>query len=187
MVFFPSYKMLEDVMQIYEDEFSVDFVTCMAQTPSMSEQERESFLREFETQGRTLVAFCILGGVFSEGIDLIGERLIGVLIVGCGLPQVGNEREILKNFYDAKGESGFDYAYRYPGMNKVQQAAGRVIRTAQDIGAIVLLDDRFAKREYRELFPVEWADASCTSLARVEQELGGFWNKFSENLPGDKS
>ncbi|MBQ0000491.1 MAG: ATP-dependent DNA helicase [Clostridiales bacterium] len=178
MVFFPSYKMLEDVYDIYEQEFSVNWVRTMRQQPSMSEQEREFFLSEFRSQKDTLVGFCIMGGIFSEGIDLIGDRLIGVLIVGTGLPQVGNEREILKNYYDKNGENGFDYAYRFPGMNKVQQAAGRVIRTREDVGVILLLDDRFGQREYKNLFPVEWSDAMQTSIRRVEQELKGFWDGF---------
>ena len=90
----------------------------------MNEREREEFLEEFSVQDKTLVAFCVLGGVFSEGIDLLGEKLIGAIIVGTGLPQIGTQREILKEYYDRRGENGFDYAYRYPGMNKVLQAAG---------------------------------------------------------------
>ena len=177
MVFFPSYKMLEEVYDIYESEFSVDWVSCVIQNPSMNERERESFLMEFKERKDTLVGFCIMGGIFSEGIDLAGERLIGVLIVGTGLPQIGNEREILKNYYDEKGENGFDYAYRYPGMNKVQQAAGRVIRTREDVGIIALLDERFAHREYQNLFPVEWQDARRTTLPRLEAELQSFWTE----------
>jgi Rad3-related DNA helicase len=180
MVFFPSYKMLTDVLSVYEEEFSVDWVRCIVQTPSMQEGERESFLKEFEKQDGTLLAFCIMGGIFSEGIDLIGEKLIGVMIVGCGLPQIGTERDILKNYYDEKGENGFDYAYRYPGMNKVLQAAGRVIRTQEDTGIILLLDDRFALWEYRNLFPVEWADARTTSLSHLTDEVKEFWQRFPQ-------
>lgn len=179
MVFFPSYKMLEDVYQIYEEEFSVDWVKCILQRPSMSEQERESFLDEFENHENrkdTMLAFCIMGGIFSEGIDLIGDKLIGVMVIGTGLPQVGNEREILKQYYDQSGENGFDYAYRYPGMNKVLQAAGRVIRTNTDTGVILLLDERFSRREYRELFPAEWEDVRSFDLKQVQQELKDFWN-----------
>lgn len=180
MIFFPSYKMLEDVYQIYEEEFSVDWIRCVSQRVSMNEMEREFFLQEFTEQKETLLGFCIMGGIFSEGIDLIGDRLIGVIIVGTGLPQVGNEREILKNYYDEKGENGFDYAYRYPGMNKVQQAAGRVIRTQEDVGVIVLLDERFGNRDYQSLFPIEWMDAKKTNLNRVEGELKEFWKGQEE-------
>ena len=135
MVFFPSYRLMEDVYQVYQDEFSVSWVRCISQHASMTELEREEFLEEFtkETE-ETLVGFCVMGGIFSEGIDLIGDRLIGAAVVGTGLPQVNCEREILKGYYDEKGEQGFDYAYRYPGMNKVLQAAGRVIRTKEDTG-----------------------------------------------------
>ena len=144
MVFFPSYRLMEDVYQVYQDEFSVSWVRCISQHASMTELEREEFLEEFtkETE-ETLVGFCVMGGIFSEGIDLIGDRLIGAAVVGTGLPQVNCEREILKGYYDEKGEQGFDYAYRYPGMNKVLQAAGRVIRTKEDTGAILLMDEPF--------------------------------------------
>ena len=158
MVFFPSYRLMEEVKEVYETEFSVDWVRCISQTSGMNEQEKEEFLEEFSRQDSTLVGFCVMGGVFSEGIDLMGDRLIGAIVVGTGLPQIGTEREILKNYYDTRGENGFDYAYRYPGMNKVLQASGRVIRTQEDIGMILLLDERFRNTDYRPLFPVEWTD-----------------------------
>ena len=181
MVFFPSYKLMEDVYQIYQDEFSSGWVRCISQHAAMTEKEREEFLEEFtEENGDTLVGFCVMGGIFSEGIDLIGDRLIGVAVVGTGLPQVNCEREILKEYYDAKGEQGFDYAYRYPGMNKVLQAAGRVIRTKEDRGAILLLDERFAERDYRMLFPREWNDADMCRLENVEQKLGSFWKQMKD-------
>mgnify|MGYP001053716154 CR=1 FL=1 len=181
MVFFPSYKLMEDVFRVYEEEFSVDWVRCICQNPSMSEQEREAFLAEFMEQEKTLLGFCVMGGVFSEGIDLMGKRLIGAAVVGTGLPQISYEREILKHYYDGRGENGFDYAYRYPGMNKVLQAAGRVIRTKDDIGTILLLDERFRSREYRRLFPVEWSDCRSCRLENVESILREFW---SEALSG---
>ena len=112
-----------------------------------------------------------MGGIFAEGIDLIGDSLIGALIVGTGIPQISYEREILKNYYDARGGNGFDYAYRFPGMNKVLQAAGRVIRTQEDEGVIMLLDERFLYREYQQLFPREWADYQVCDLGNVEQKL----------------
>ena len=175
MVFFPSYKLMEDVFQVYEQEFSVDWVRCICQSASMNEKEREDFLEEFQAQGKTLLGFCVMGGIFSEGIDLIGDRLIGAIVIGTGLPQIGNEREILKNYYDSRGESGFDYAYRYPGMNKVLQAAGRVIRTQEDVGIILLLDDRFGNADYRNLFPMEWADMKKCRLENLESRLKEFW------------
>lgn len=182
MVFFPSYRLMEDVYQVYQDEFSVPWVRCISQHASMTELEREEFLEEFtEETEETLVGFCVMGGIFSEGIDLIGDRLIGAAVVGTGLPQVNCEREILKGYYDEKGEQGFDYAYRYPGMNKVLQAAGRVIRTKEDTGAILLMDERFLNRDYRNLFPREWNDACTCTLGNVEKHLQAFWDVSEEN------
>ena len=182
MVFFPSYRLMEDVYQVYQDEFSVSWVRCISQHASMTELEREEFLEEFtEETEETLVGFCVMGGIFSEGIDLIGDRLIGAAVVGTGLPQVNCEREILKGYYDEKGEQGFDYAYRYPGMNKVLQAAGRVIRTKEDTGAILLMDERFLNRDYRNLFPREWNDACACTLGNVEKHLQAFWDVSEEN------
>ena len=176
MAFFPSYKLMDDVWQVYQEEFSSGWVRCICQHASMTEREREEFLEEFtEESADTLVGFCVMGGIFSEGIDLIGNRLIGAAVIGTGLPQVSCEREILKEYYDAKGEQGFDYAYRYPGMNKVLQAAGRVIRTRKDRGTILLMDERFTGRDYRMLFPREWNDAAVCILENVEQQLGAFW------------
>ena len=179
MVFFPSYRLMEDVYQVYEEEFSVDWVRCIRQNSDMTEREREEFLEEFQSREGTLVGFCVLGGIFSEGVDLTGESLIGAIIVGTGLPQIGSEREILKEYYDRKKQSGFDYAYRYPGMNKVLQAAGRVIRTKEDRGVILLLDDRFLGRDYGEIFPREWKDRSSCRLNTVEDALSMFWRSFT--------
>ncbi|MCD8153277.1 MAG: ATP-dependent DNA helicase [Clostridiales bacterium] len=176
MVFFPSYRMMEDVFDVFEGEFSVDWVRCICQNAGMNEAEKEEFLGEFqEESGEILVGFCVMGGIFSEGVDLMGNRLIGAIVVGTGIPQISHEREILKRFYDQKGENGFDYAYRYPGMNKVLQAAGRVIRTDRDVGVIVLLDDRFLRREYEGMFPAEWADRRRCQLRDAGQQVEEFW------------
>lgn len=182
MIFFPSYRLLQDVYQVYEQEFSVPHVETLCQSVSMTEAQREEFLGEFKNRHKALAAFCVMGGIFSEGIDLLGDRLIGALIVGTGLPQVGTEREILKEFYDQQGENGFDYAYRYPGMNKVLQAAGRVIRTQDDVGVILLLDERFLNVENRQLFPLEWENYQVSTLSQVEEQLKNFWGKrFPDN------
>ena len=130
-----------------------------------------------------MIGFCVMGGIFSEGIDLTAERLIGAAIVGTGLPQVCNEREILKRWFDEGGMSGFDYAYLYPGMNKVLQSAGRVIRTEEDAGVIMLLDDRFLDRRYLETFPREWSDFQVCGLKTVGRALGAFWSrKLTEEM-----
>jgi Rad3-related DNA helicase len=150
----------------------------MLQKNNMNEKAREEFLREFETPGaRTLVAFCVMGGIFGEGIDLKNDRLIGAIVVGTGLPQISNEREILKNYYDEQSGNGFDYAFRYPGINKVLQAAGRVIRTDEDRGVILLLDERFRQRDYAGLYPREWEKRSFCTLDTVEDLVRGFWEQ----------
>ena len=144
----------------------------------MKEDDREAFLEKFrEKRERSLAAFCVMGGIFSEGIDLKGEQLIGVLIVGTGLAQICTEREILKTWYEDRGKDGFAYAYRYPGMNKVLQAAGRVIRTDTDEGIILLLDDRFLYGEYRRLFPREWSECHVTNYGNLSELLDTFWQK----------
>ena len=144
----------------------------------MNEREREEFLQEFQAQGeKTLLGFCVMGGIFSEGIDLIGDRLIGVAVIGTGIPQIGFEREVLKDYYDQKGESGFDYAYRYPGMNKVLQAAGRVIRTDTDKGVIALLDDRFMTGEYERMYPREWNRIFPVSMGNAYKCIKDFWTE----------
>ena len=179
LVFFPSYRMMEDICQVVEEklENAKTRVRCVYQTPSMTEQEREDFLEQFQEDGEeTLAGFCVMGGIFSEGIDLAGKKLIGAAVVGTGLPQIGSEREILKEYYDEKANMGFSYAYRYPGMNKVLQAAGRVIRTKTDRGIVLLLDERFLQRAYQELFPAEWQGYEVCTVAQVQEKLKDFWS-----------
>lgn len=182
MVFFPSYRMQEDIYQIYMEKYREDGIEILLQSPSMQEGDREAFLERFEEETKgTLMGFCVMGGIFSEGIDLTGEKLVGAVIVGTGLPQISYEREILKNYYDRKQENGFDYAYRFPGMNKVLQSAGRVIRTGEDRGIILLLDERFCSPDYRTLFPREWENYELCTRGNVREILENFWEKFSES------
>ena len=142
----------------------------------MTEEAREIFLENFEEErDRSLMGFCVMGGIFAEGIDLTEDRLIGAVIVGTGLPQVCRERELLKTYFEGKGQRGFDYAYLYPGMNKVLQSAGRVIRTDEDRGVILLLDDRFGDARYQETFPREWEKIVPCSLSGVKEKLREFW------------
>ncbi len=177
IVFFPSYQMMEDVYEKFL-EINKTGMECMVQTSGMKEADREQFLAAFTAvHQQSMIAFCVMGGIFGEGIDLKQEQLIGALIVGTGLPQIGNEREILKQFYDRRSGNGFDYAYRYPGMNKVLQAAGRVIRTVSDIGVVVLLDERFLRREYQELFPREWSSFEVCNVGNVARKLRQFWER----------
>ncbi len=175
LVFFPSYRFMEEVRETFE-RYRTEEMCCMIQEQNMNEQDREAFLQEFEAEREgSLAGFCVMGGIFSEGIDLTGERLIGAMIVGTGLPQVCNEREILKQYFDRHGENGFDYAYLYPGMNKVLQAAGRVIRTEEDKGVIALLDDRFAGRRYLEIFPREWRKLTYCNVKTIGEKVEQFW------------
>ena len=177
LIFFPSYRFMEDV---YEQFLAVNEreADCMIQNGNMNEAEREAFMQEFaEARDRSLAAFCVLGGIFSEGIDLKEDLLIGVLIVGTGLPQICTQREILKEYYQEENGQGFDYAYQYPGMNKVLQAAGRVIRTASDRGIIGLLDERFLRNDYRQLFPREWSQYEVHTLESLPGALDAFWKK----------
>lgn len=204
MVFFPSYKMMQDVYDVFvrveresdtrngvavSDEQNIaeesleESLTIIMQHSNMNEAEREEFLQAFEQEdGGTLVAFCVMGGIFGEGIDLKNDRLIGAVIVGTGLPQISNEREILKQYYDKQGLSGFDYAFRYPGINKVLQAAGRVIRTQEDRGIIVLLDERFLQSDYNALYPREWKNRIVGNVETVDAEICKFWGNTKDVL-----
>jgi Rad3-related DNA helicase len=176
IAFFPSYEMLEQVSAvIYEKGLTIK-ADIRIQNPSMGEEEREHFLEEFtKKRKKSLLTLCVLGGIFSEGIDLTGEKLIGVAIIGNGFPGTSFEQNLLKDYFDEKMGSGFEYAYRYPGMNKVLQAAGRVIRTKEDEGIILLLEERLTGSEYQGLFPVEWEDRRCISLQNAERQIQEFW------------
>lgn len=199
MIFFPSHAFLKTVYELYRAHFcDPDRVECIIQEEYMDEESRESFLKHFEMDkmadgslpekvihngakedwDHSLLGFCVLGGIFSEGIDLKKDSLIGAVIVGTGLPQVCNEREILKLFFDSQGDNGFDFAYRFPGMNKVLQAAGRVIRTVEDVGIVALLDERFLTGPYLKMFPREWESYEKVSLEQIEKRVERFWDEW---------
>ncbi len=194
MVFCPSYAFLQTIYEYYLEYFVTEQEECLIQQDYMKEAQREEFLKRFAgnedcdlqsqiameievEEEETLIGFCVLGGIFGEGIDLKRDSLIGAVIVGTGIPQVCNEREILKRYFDEEGESGFDYSYRYPGMNKVLQAAGRVIRTAEDIGVVALLDERFLQFSYRKLFPREWESFQIADVNSIGQQVESFWEQ----------
>ena len=183
LIFFPSHQFLEEVLYIFEEQ------------SYMTEDARQAFLDRFSSgndldlskvihmdlevvEDKNVLGFCVMGGIFSEGIDLKNDSLIGVIVVGTGIPLVCNEREILKEYFEEMGMDGFDYAYRYPGMNKVLQAAGRVIRTKEDIGVVALLDDRFIQSGYRSLFPREWKGYKTVSTSLVKEAVSQFWSGF---------
>lgn len=196
MVFFPSHAFLQRVCEIYQTQFNESGeVECILQESHMNEEAREAFLNRFRgnedcdlqslidmeiemEEEKSLLGFCVMGGIFSEGIDLKNDSLIGAIIVGTGLPQVCHEREILRQYFDGWGENGFDYAYRYPGMNKVLQAAGRVIRTEEDFGIAVLLDERFLAPAYRQLFPREWRNMEAVTVDQIGRRVERFWNEW---------
>ncbi|MCX7774316.1 MAG: ATP-dependent DNA helicase, partial [Clostridia bacterium] len=158
--------------------FDGDF-EILCQNREMNDASREAFLSEFESYGDTTrIAFCVMGGIFGEGIDLVGDRLTSVIVVGVGLPQVSPELETLKNYYQDATSSGFAYAYTYPGLNKVLQAAGRLIRTETDRGGLLLIDSRFATQEYLQLMPEEWHPIPRTSQGiQLGQAVNGFWSR----------
>lgn len=177
MIFFPSYRFMEDVYEYFQIELKEeDQIECALQSQYMGEEAREIFLETFEEDREdSLAGFCVMGGIFSEGIDLTRDRLIGAVIVGTGLPQVCNDREILRSYFDSRKLSGFDYAYLYPGMNKVLQSAGRVIRTEEDRGVILLLDERFLGAQYQGTFPREWSGIQTCRLGDLKEKLNHFW------------
>lgn len=193
MVFCPSYSFMQTIYDTYVEHFADEEKECIIQQDYMSEADREAFLALFRgnegvdlqsgiameiEEEQTLIGFCVLGGIFSEGIDLKNDSLIGAIIVGTGLPQVCYEREILKNYFDENGENGFDYSYRYPGMNKVLQAAGRVIRTVEDVGIVALLDERFLQFAYRKMFPREWESFETVSVDTIAKRVERFWDSW---------
>lgn len=176
LVFFPSYKYMEAVYELMCRRGAGDFEITV-QNPDMSELDKELFLESFERNKEgTLVGFCVMGGVFSEGIDLKRDSLIGAIIVGTGLPSINTAGQLLRQYYDEKENCGYEYAYVYPGMNKVLQAAGRVIRTDEDRGVIALLDDRFLTPQYLSLFPAEWNEYAVVAAGTVKQEILDFWD-----------
>lgn len=190
MVFFPSYKMMRDIAELagWDDtlEQEPDTSGCgrlrikgmKLQRSDMTEAQKEEFLACFEENPEcTHVGFCVMGGIFGEGIDLKNDRLIGAVIVGTGLPMVCNERELFRGFYDGRGNKGFEYAYLYSGMNKVLQSAGRVIRTTDDRGVILLLDERFRTQQYQELFPREWFPHTNVNIGNVREAVQSFWEE----------
>ena len=176
MVFFPSYAYCGEVYRRFL-ELSEGKIRSVIQESGLTEEEKEAFLAEFsEEPAESFAAFCVLGGMFSEGIDLRGDRLIGVIVVGVGLPQLSPEQDVIRDYYDEKNHMGFAYAYQYPGMNKVLQAVGRVIRSGSDRGVALLIDQRFSKPAYRRLFPAHWSHFRRISDAEaLRGELLRFW------------
>jgi DNA excision repair protein ERCC-2 len=174
LVYLPSYQYLAAVQEQFHALHPT--VPILVQRPGMSELEREAFLAAFAVEhGETLVGFAVMGGVFGEGIDLVGDRLIGAIIVGVGLPQLCIERDLIRDYFQAQTGAGFDYAYTFPGMNRVLQAIGRVIRSETDRGVVLLIDARFAEPRYRRLFPPWWQRTHAGNTAQIRAALAKFW------------
>ncbi len=176
-VFFPSYQYLGRVFDLFIEKYP--HISVIAQESTMTEEEREEFLSRFKIQlDNTLVAFGVLGGIFSEGIDLVGDRLIGAIIIGVGLPQLSLEVNLIMDYFNDKNNKGYEYAYLFPGMNKVLQGAGRVIRTEKDKGIVCLIDDRFTSHSYQRLFPPEWKHFKrANNGKKLSYHIDEFWSK----------
>jgi len=178
LIYFPSYQYLNAVLQ--EFQACHPSVSVLVQRPGMTEPERDAFLSAFSVEhGETLAGFAVLGGIFGEGIDLVGERLIGAVIVGVGLPQLCVERDLIRDYFQQQNAAGFDYAYTFPGMNRVLQAIGRVIRSETDHGVVLLIDARFNELRYRRLFPVWWRFVRVRYSDALREAVGDFWKRLS--------
>jgi DNA excision repair protein ERCC-2 len=175
LIFFPSYAYLAAVVELVRER--IPERQLLVQDRGMTEEARETFLAQFSAANEeTLIGFAVMGGIFGEGIDLVGERLIGAVVIGVGLPQLGLERDLIKNYFDRQKNSGFAYAYQYPGFNRVLQATGRVIRTETDRGIIVLIDERFTHARYRRLYPPQWQGFQVVrSSEEIRDQLARFW------------
>jgi DNA excision repair protein ERCC-2 len=176
LVFFSSHQYLQEIAERVRP---LTTARLLLQSPQMSEADREAFLKTFTHEPtETQIGFTVLGGIFGEGIDLVGDRLIGAIVVGVGLPQLCLERDLISQRFAARELDGYDYAYRFPGMNRVLQAAGRVIRTETDRGFILLLDRRFAETRYRQLLPLHWKNVHWVNNEKAAATaISAFWNQ----------
>ena len=174
LVYFPSYQYLNDVLQHFTAKYPA--LAVLVQRPGMTEAQRVEYLDAFSVEhGETLVGFAILGGIFGEGIDLVGERLIGAVIVGVGLPQLSMDRDLIREYFLEREMDGFGFAYTFPGMNRVLQAIGRVIRSETDRGVVLLIDSRFGELRYRRLFPPWWKFLRVRNVGALSHAVDTFW------------
>ncbi len=180
LIFFPSYEYLrsvkESILEILEKNSYQ--LALLVQTPEMNEKDRREYLAAFQKKGQqTQIGLAVMGGIFGEGIDLVGEALIGVVVVGVGLPQVCLERNLIRKHFESQGYDGFDFAYRYPGFNRVMQAVGRLIRTHSDHGLAVIIDQRFRQQTYSQLLPKHWPVKNVQNTIQFQSTVDGFWNE----------
>jgi DNA excision repair protein ERCC-2 len=174
LVFFSSYAFMQKVHDYFTAHYSQ--VDTMLQTRAANEQQRTEFLNHYFERNNTL-GFAIMGGIFAEGIDYVGSALIGTIIVGVGMPQANTEQQLIQQDFDAMQLNGFDFAYRFPGLTRVQQSAGRVIRSETDRGIVVLLDNRFRQAGYQAHLPTHWQVQDCADVDTLEQSLVEFWEQ----------
>ena len=171
-MFFSSYYFMQAVYdrftKLYRD------IDTLLQQREFDEPAQQQFLARFFETGNQL-GFAIMGGRFAEGIDYQGDALIGAILVGVGLPQANNEQQLIQQDFEAMRLDGFDFAFRFLGLVSVKQSAGRVIRSEQDRGVVVLLDRRFQQRGYRQHLPAHWNPEYCRDLETLEQSLTAFW------------
>ena len=175
LLFFPSYAYMKMVTDLFDPE-GTDF-EFVIQSPVMTREDKSNFLNRFSADNeKTLAGFAVMGGIFGEGIDLAGDRLSGAVIYGVGLPGISPERDIIRDYFTEKDNAGFEYAYLYPGINRVLQAAGRVIRSEKDRGVVVLVDDRYKSYRYKSLFPYTWKPVVVNSRSALDRVLEKFWD-----------
>jgi DNA excision repair protein ERCC-2 len=184
LVYFPSYRYLAEVLARFRALRPA--LRVVAQEPGMDEPAREAFLAAFRAEAAdTVTGFAVMGGIFGEGIDLVGERLIGAVVVGVGLPQIGPERDAIRDYFETTRGAGFDYAYVFPGMNRVLQAAGRVIRSETDRGIVLLIDERFGRARHRRLLPAWWQPVVVRSAEAVAAAAAKFWGETPAGIPAE--
>jgi len=175
ILYSPSYEYMMKLHKTFVAE--TQRTRTIVQSPNMTEGERVNFLKNFAQEGdETLVGFAVMGGIFGEGIDLVGDRLSGVVIVGVGLPGISPENEIIRGYFTQSMDAGYEFAYAYPGINRVFQAAGRVIRTDDDRGIVLLIDKRFSSPQYKALFPPEWHPLYVGTISELGNHIQDFWN-----------
>ena len=176
LVFFSSYQYLEEVYSRMEFDPNIRYIK---QTRDMEDKDKNKFLSYFEVDPtKTTVGFAVLGGIFSEGIDFYSDKLIGAIVVGVGLPQISFERDLIKEHFDSEEINGYEYAYVNPGITKIIQAAGRVIRSENDKGIIVFIDDRFKQFKYRNILQKQYKNNQyVTNERQIEFLLEQFWKK----------
>lgn len=179
IVYFPSYDMLDAVCAAFSEKYPD--ITLIKQKKNMTQKEKEEFIDSFKAdENRLRIGFCVLGGSFSEGVDLPGSRLIGTVIFGVGLPGISNENNIIRDYFETRNGCGYDYAYTFPGMNNVLQAAGRVIRRDEDRGVVVLVDDRYGEEKYKRLFPEHWKNINyARNASSLAETVKKFWDSRS--------